>query len=267
MCRPNISSVGREVCDTPDRGFYCPSIDHITYEAEFTGGTFYSDVVEGDERQYTGLGFARLEDGEEAAVSVRVPFSGFYRIVLRYSVAANSSQIDIRYAFSIENCTNGAGGDVCQGLSESTSSLPCTPPDTAELVDWYNLTLVNGSAVASDLYHCFVAGRTHTVAVRPSIAEGSFLLDSVVLIPNVEGLKVFENQTDKLESYLNQECIQTREMLGTAEEEDEDFCKPLTCSATFEIHDGALRKFSRRVCIVRNVLTKLASIFLHKCNT
>ena len=240
MCRPNITSTGRKICDTPDRGFFCPSIDHLTFEAELTGGTFYSDVVEDGEREYTGLGFARLEAGEESVVSVDVPFSGQYRVVLRYSVGANTTEIDIQYQVRMLNCTEMGGGSSCD--DKTPPDVPCVPPEDAELVDIFNLTLSNGSAASSDRFHCFVAGRTYTVTIRSLLSQGPVLLDSVVLIPDVAGLKVFENQTDKLEDYITRRCIQSQEMLRTTEEEDKDFCRPLTCAVTFEIYDGALRE-------------------------
>lgn len=255
VCRPNVGNRGdRNTCDDPDPGFFCVSIDHIMFEAEFTGGVFYGDA-DSEGQNYTGLGYAQLSNGEAAAIPAEVPFSGQYRVVIRYSTADNSSVSILRYSLHLLSCAELAAMNDSTGMP-CTDAIPqealpntCSPLNSSETVELFTVPARNATAVTTNQFHCLVVGKQYRLTVTPLLEGemGSLLLDSVVLIPDVAGLKTFQSMNETLKLFLDNKCIEAKEALSTANEEG-DVCGPLKCSATFEIYNGSVGELS--ICTV-----------------
>ena len=252
-CRPNVSNRGgRKTCDDPDPGFFCASIDHIMFEAEFTGGVFYSDADSGG-RNYTGLGYARLSNGETADILAEVPFSGQYRVVIRYSTGDNSSVTLIRYTLRMLSCAdlttmNDSTIVPCSdAIPQEAVPTTCPPLNGSETVEILTVPAQNATAITANKFHCLVVGKQYRLTITPLLEGGSLLLDSAVLIPDVAGLKTFQDRNDTLKLFLDNQCIEAKEALSTADQE-EDVCGPLKCSATFEIYNGSVGELS--ICTI-----------------
>uniref|UniRef100_A0AC35F6W6 Laminin subunit beta-1 n=1 Tax=Panagrolaimus sp. PS1159 TaxID=55785 RepID=A0AC35F6W6_9BILA len=91
-CRPHFS--GRR-CDTTDSSYYCPNIDHLTYEAEKS--EIHNADIETREgaletRTWTGEGFVRVKEGSNISFIVdNIPKSGLYNLVIRYELDGSES--------------------------------------------------------------------------------------------------------------------------------------------------------------------------------
>ena len=98
-CKPNM--VGR-ICDKPKDGFYCPTLDHLIYEAEnakqFDQRTqlYMRSINSIDSRNqqrktWTGTGFVRVFEGGSLEFTVSNIFkAGNYEIVIRYEHTQSS---------------------------------------------------------------------------------------------------------------------------------------------------------------------------------
>jgi hypothetical protein len=88
-CKPHMS--GRR-CDTNELGYFCPSLDYLTYEAEyFERINSHSQVQESstydtDYLKYTGIGHMVVYDGGMLRLVLNhTNRTGLYDIVLRYT--------------------------------------------------------------------------------------------------------------------------------------------------------------------------------------
>ena len=93
-CRPNM--VGR-TCDKPADFHYCPTLDHLLYEAE-TAVKFDERTVDyarsitsvkaRDSLPWTGRGYVRMHDGGSLEFKAKnVHHTGDYHVVVRYEIA------------------------------------------------------------------------------------------------------------------------------------------------------------------------------------
>lgn len=89
VCREHYS--GRK-CNTTETSFYCPAIDHHTFEAEEAYEITSGDVVPREEhpshyKSWTGEGFVRAREGTNITFLVdSILSSGQYNLVFRYEL-------------------------------------------------------------------------------------------------------------------------------------------------------------------------------------
>ena len=241
MCRPNVSSRSLiNNCDKPDPGSLCPTIDHIRFEAELNGGTFYSDAGKFG-LEYTGLGFAKLGDGEAVNIIVDVPYTSFYHVIFRYGIGENTTIFAIDYTLSKLNCSQVPSLTDC---IDSPTSDNCLPLEGSEEETLYGVPHNNASSISSGNLHCLAAGLKYMITFSAEVPAGCLLLDSIILAPDVTGVKAFDINSSSIEDYIDAKCLETRTALGTLSEENTEVCEPLTCSITFEINNGSLREFT-----------------------
>ncbi len=115
QCNCKNDMKGR-TCDKPKDGFFCPLIDHFTFEAE--------EAVKLDQRTvnlkrpiygqktWTGIGFARVFESSTLEFSLNEkrmkPFrSGHYEIVIRYELQSGIGWNDVRVMIERESAPSG----------------------------------------------------------------------------------------------------------------------------------------------------------------
>ena len=78
-------------CDKPETGFYCPTLDHLVYEAENAKKLdqrsidYIRAIYQGRKASWTGAGFVRVTEGASLEFKVDNIFrAGNYELVIRY---------------------------------------------------------------------------------------------------------------------------------------------------------------------------------------
>lgn len=99
-CKPNMS--GR-TCDKPESSFFCPTLDHLLYEAEDAtkldqlSHDFIRPLIPEYSPTWTGPGFVKVLEGASLEFNVDNIFrTGYYEIVIRYENLHTESWEDLR---------------------------------------------------------------------------------------------------------------------------------------------------------------------------
>ena len=247
FCRNNIggsvpNSEGREVvgCTTPLPGHFCHGLA-LVYEAEGEEVASPSVVQGAPSDLFTGSGFVRLLVSQSEAIEgVAVPFSGEYDVHIRHGPPQTVAQ---RVSVRLRAVTD----------PQSNSTPPCSPP----AVDREEMVELSSTASSFPVFTvCLLAGAEYTISLTALDAE--VLVDSVIATPTLEQgaagqLEVFQNQS-ALEAYLTSGCHLDHIMVGGASMlPDEAFCERLTCSATFQLFNGAVGEATHLLCCLLTV--------------
>lgn len=219
------------VCDTVLPAYFCPALDHALSEAE--SGSLYNRPVELAARPpYTGAGLLHLRTGDQfTSAHIVVPVSGYYELAFRYSTEPNAEPGYLDFQIN----------EV--GAPWPASSLPpCRPLDSLNS-SVRVLRQGPGMAVRHNKQLCLAESATYQVTVSAAALWSSLLLDSIVLLPELSSLAVFQ-LPGSLQQFLSLRCVDRQLALATRTEALEDECGELTCSATLELLDGALGRFT-----------------------
>lgn len=235
QCRSNVGGVvsllsetDRLVCDFPLPGFYCPGLA-LVFEAE--GEMIVGPVVvQGSSNDlFTGSGLMRLSDGMSVTISnISVPFCGQYDLFLRHArpeVSGILVRIELR---------------VLQTVDIAPLSPPCVPIDR-EVVE---VELLSSSLTEIPLSPCLVAEQRYSAVI--TALSDTALVDSFVITPSLREeaarqLDIFSDE-EVLQRYRNEGCILDHLLVGGADLSDSAFCESVTCSASYQLFNGALRE-------------------------
>ena len=258
-CRNNIGGVvttlpgvvGQEVvvCDSALPGFYCPGLA-LVYEAEGEM-TAASEVTQGSpEDLFSGSGFVELSEGQSVTiVNVSVPYCGQYDLYLRHALRGGS---DISVIIEIRNTAP-------RDLTPETS--PSCPPLLGEVVE---VSLSPTSLTQLPLTACLVAEDSYSVTVTS--LNGPLLVDALLATPTLEAegagqLDVFSDNV-VLSRYRDEGCVLDHLLVGGASSlEDPAFCERVTCSATFQLFNGALRMYTSR-CVIYTLMCVCMFVYI-----
>lgn len=228
-CRDGVGRAvaGRLVCDRVLQGYFCPALDHTSSEAE--AGTLQNRPVEVETRPpYSGSGTLHLRTGDQfASAPIAVPVSGYYQLVLRYSTepTAEPGHLD----FEITEV-----GSPLPGFSPS----PCPPLDS-ETGSVRVLEQGQGLALRHHQQLCLVETAWYQVTISAAGLWSSLLLDSIVLLPELSSLAVFQ-RPGSLQRFLALRCPDRQLALATRAEALEGECGEMTCAAMLELLNGAV---------------------------
>ncbi|VDD96150.1 unnamed protein product [Enterobius vermicularis] len=187
-CRPNFS--GRR-CDTADSSFYCPSIDHYTYEAENANIT-RGDVVQKElplharDRKWTGEGVVRVYEGSTLSFQVNnLAQSMNYGIIIRYELPPSYygwENVEIAVVRPSNLDPNGP----CSGAAPSDDFLIVRLQPDRQYVE-------------VSPYVCLEKGKSYEIRIafgnkRSDYSDRSayVFIDSIVLAPPATSLQVFQ---------------------------------------------------------------------------
>ena len=212
QCRDNIggeatSSRGVEhmVCDSALSGTYCPGLA-LVFDAE------QRTVAVSDGLNGNGL-------------TISVPFSGYYDLYLRRAVLPP-----------------GSGGEAIFEIRSTAPHPPETPcpPLTSNMVD---VTFSVGSLTQVPLPPACLLAESGYVAIVTALS-GLLEVDDIVITPSLgeevaRQLDVFSDG-DVLGRYRDEDCIVDHLLVGGATLPDPAFCETVSCSAAFQLFNGAL---------------------------
>ena len=221
-CRQGVES---QFCTSAISGTFYPAVDYLLFEAESSVGNYATlTPANGYGSVYTGRGYAQLSSGQYVHFnSLNVKVSYQYFVVVRYTFpgqcTANTSELELKIQGPtlVKNCT------VHLVDLEMGSGQALTFPGLLPLLKGidYNFTITYISSSSSD---CKVQ------------------VDSIVLIPYVNGTRVFTMSSMVIQSTL-QGCVNSRIALSRVGTEQAN-CSSLVFSTSTEIYNGTLGKFS-----------------------
>lgn len=94
--------VGR-TCDKPENSFYCPTLDHLIYEAEEAekrdklSQDYQREIYSGRKQTWTGSGYVRVYEGASLEFNIDNIFrAGNYELVVRYEGQSAEPWEDVR---------------------------------------------------------------------------------------------------------------------------------------------------------------------------
>ncbi|VDN07204.1 unnamed protein product [Thelazia callipaeda] len=184
ICRENFS--GRR-CDAAESGYYCPSIDHFTFEAEeaeiINGHMEFRERLSSErDRTWTGDGFVRATEKTQITFKTgNIAQSMHYRVVIRYELLQNHIGWE-NIQLTVVRPTDPSLYGVCKNLTPSDDFLIGKLHPHAHYVE-----------IMPDV--CLEEGVSYEIRMqigekRSGITDrtAAVLIDSIVLIPPTEEL-------------------------------------------------------------------------------
>lgn len=226
LCR---SGVEGSSCDRAQQGRFYPFLDFIILEVEDMTGTFTTSTKhEGRGVAFTGTGYASFLSDQYAFTSTSVVHvSHSYYVVIRYSFPPScSSSFGARFTLKVD----------ASGFNESIK------------FDIFLDELSSGSGQAwksPNTLKLFAGGEVNFTLIFNSSYSGhvcSFLVDSLVLIPDISVTRVFTESEQDVRHQL-QSCVQARTSLPLVEPAPA-YCRTIIFSVSTEIYSGTLGKLS-----------------------
>ncbi|XP_012576215.1 PREDICTED: laminin subunit beta-4 [Condylura cristata] len=241
-CRPHIT--GRS-CTEPAPGYFFVPLNFYLYEAEEATPLqglesldsvgfgqmsavhiVFREPVPGIPVTWTGPGFARLLPGAGLRFAVNnVPFPMDFVIALRYETQSAgdwTAQVMVNPPGGREHCTHRALQPESQSFDLPAASrivlLPtpiCLEPNTKYSIDVY--------------FSQPLEGRSH--------AHSHILVDSLVLIPQINSLENFFSKQD-LDDYQLNNCVEIASGIGP--QLLPSACEKLLVSVSARLHHGAV---------------------------
>ncbi|XP_068695326.1 laminin subunit beta-1-like isoform X2 [Montipora foliosa] len=220
-CRSGVEGT---TCNRAQQGQFYPFLDFVILEGEDMHGTFTS-VTEYDGRgvAFTGSGYASFFPGQYAFTNAsNILASYHYYAVIRYSVHSSyTSGPEARLTLKVEAISFNESSEFNIFLEQlpSGSQQAWMSQDTVKLFagETYNISLFYNSS--GDYNY-------------------PFLVDSIVLIPDLSLTRVFTESGQDIRNHL-QSCVQARASLPHVEPEPA-YCSALMFSVSAELYNGTL---------------------------
>ena len=224
FCRPGLEG---SQCERSQQEHFYPGLDFVKFEVEDMDGAFTTFTPsEGQGVDFTGHGYATLRPGEYAHISDAEVFASheFY-VIIRYNIALS--------------CTFGFGAKLVLNLRRTSSNV------SVELeVIVHELQQGSRQAWRSPQTVAMLSGEMYNISLIYNGTDGGdncpVLVDAVVLIPDVSITRVYTESGRDIQDHL-QSCEQAA--LSLAEQEPA-YCDQLVFSASTEIYNGTLGKYS-----------------------
>uniref|UniRef100_UPI00358E9050 laminin subunit beta-2-like isoform X2 n=1 Tax=Myxine glutinosa TaxID=7769 RepID=UPI00358E9050 len=185
-CRNHISG---SKCTQVDHGYFLPSLDYYTYEAEETvmihGVSVEPRKLSRDlPSSWTGIGFARVPAGGRLEFHVNnLPYSMEYEVIIRYELQLSEEWEDL----TVQVIRPGPviSRSVCGNTIPSDDHMSTTLPAHSRLVVLPHTV-------------CLEKGHSYTIRIefkrytlRGDVPNAFVLVDSLLLIPNFSSLEMF----------------------------------------------------------------------------
>lgn len=234
-CKPNIQ--GRQ-CHQVQPGYFFTRMDWYTYEAEFADGygnprVYIREPVPGY-TSWTGPGYMKIIEGDTLEFTdISVDFPMYYDIVIRYDPRMSEKWEDVRVSVRRPDRTDPDGpcantipqdDDKATSLQTNARFVIVSPPSCLEQGVNYSIR-IEFKRYKSD-------------KLSP---DATALIDSIVLVPNTEGIPIF--QGPGLPEYMKNEYIRYRcqeLQLHTYRTELPELCRKHVFSISGIIHQRAL---------------------------
>eukprot|EP00111_Clytia_hemisphaerica_P003965 TCONS_00011362-protein len=208
-CRFGIS--GRH-CDQITSGTYVPSFNHYILEAEQGGGLLerISDI-DGYGQRFSGYGYALVNASGSVELTFTPDMTRLFHIQIRYKELVHPQNITMELHFS------------------NTGS-------TIQLISTANI-LQRGSDKMILAKVILVSGGNYTFKITNiDTNDQSMMLDSLVLLPDYEGVDLHRNSGPSVEELIAN-CW--NESLSSMTFEVTEGCKDVVFSTNIEIYDGS----------------------------
>lgn len=235
-CRPNL--MGRK-CDQVRPGHYFANLDHIKYEGENAipgrGGTPFKVIrifTSGEGSTFTGQGYLQVQEGSLIDFTmIRVPYSGRYNFVMRYDTLSSGDWDDVR--LKVSRADGGKLAGATCGFNEQTQ------------FDLQTVLRKDQKAVFVDKNVCLEKGVVYNVQIdfksNNGHGNGQTLLDSIILVPKVENLSMFQGvEGDERRSLYNSYNCRQYYLETNRADEAPEVCKNLQFSISSIMNNGGL---------------------------
>ncbi|RWS05481.1 laminin subunit beta-1-like protein [Dinothrombium tinctorium] len=187
-CRPHLT--GR-TCNIMEPGFYVPYLDFNTYEAEYGRGGAKSQIIIRERRPnqevtWTGTGFIEIFDSSTLELDVHdIHKSMEYGIIFRFEPRYNQQRVEAQVIIDRRTPLNPYGP--CKDNTRDRGTVTFNPG--------FRSTVVSAGPF------CFEKGVDYKIRLEtlPTPEPTTVLIDSIVLIPNVDGLDILSNPQAKRE--------------------------------------------------------------------
>ncbi|VDN04221.1 unnamed protein product [Thelazia callipaeda] len=206
-CKENF--VGRR-CEAAESAYYCPSIDHFTFEAEkaeVAGGEieFREFATNGRHKTWTGDGFVRANEHTRMVFKIEgIAQSMHYRIVIRYELLQDNIGWE-NIQLTVVRPTDLLPDRVCKNLSPSDDFLIARLYPSLHYIE-----------IMPDV--CLQAGIPYEIHMqmgekRSGINDrtATVLIDSIVLIPSTEELFISQRISTDNQHKMEYDRYQCRE--------------------------------------------------------
>lgn len=234
-CKPHIQ--GRQ-CHQVEPGYFFTRLDWYTYEAEFADGfgntrVYIREPIPGY-RSWTGPGFMRVMEGDAIEFSgITVDFPMYYDVVIRYDPRMTEKWEDVRVSVIRPGLTD-PDGPCANAIPQDDDKAASLQPGSRH--------------ITVDPASCLERGVDYTIRIEftryrsdEDTPEATVLIDSIVLMPNTEGIPIF--QGPGIPEYMKNEYIRYRcrdLQLHVHRPELPELCRKHVFSISAVIHQTAL---------------------------
>ncbi|CAD5219384.1 unnamed protein product [Bursaphelenchus okinawaensis] len=186
-CKNNF---GGPKCNVPLSGFFCPAIDHHTYDAEdsseVTGGEVITRAAySGQHKTWSGDGFVQIREGTNISFVVNNIFeSGQYNIIIRYELPNDGAGWDNIMITVVRPDSPSPDGPCANSITSDDFLIARLVPQTT----YYEIH--PSICLEKDVEYKILMFFGERIANHHD-PQAQALIDSVVLIPPTDNLDIF----------------------------------------------------------------------------
>lgn len=246
-CRPGIE--GRR-CDRVIPGYYFALSDNLKYEAEKARpiGVATVKLLErpaGTKVVWTDVGSLKISEPNGVEFDItNVPMTGNYKILMRFHPQTNTIWEEIKVTVSRADGQRTTNGECGNALSSNGNNIIATTQQNQEIKLLEQMV-------------CLEKGAHYYVRIDFKRHQGTVdhvYLDSLVLIPSIESVSVFQGNEgqSRLDDFKRFRCERPNLRASLPRPVVHQVCRKLHFSGSAVIYDGALPCDCDQVGTVKN---------------